>query len=284
MHEIKQQNYFQAVRQEDTTWPAYELRWPCYNYVIAEQPTGHLAAIWKNRKHSLVPDLERDQRGKIHRIARVKSVAWPEGGMFVPEEYLMLPTKARAVKLKDPQPRGWYHPVNEGPAILLDVQRTSPQDPKALLKFVNKWGSLGIGISEKDDFLFQGVLDTGKCLEAISQWIQTYQALQRKKKVNSSFGDLAYLLSGRLRNIQPAVCATKKGFDPIFRVSRLIDAMWLECWEMVTTGKQLLRCPECRAYFLPGRANQMYCNRRCAIRPTVRNAKAKKKREENANP
>lgn len=280
MYEIKQQDYFQAVRQEDTTWPAYELRWPCYNYVIAEQPTGHLAVLWEKRTQSLVQDMERDQRGKMHGIARVTSAPWPEGGVFVPEKFLMLNRKTQSVRFKEPVPHQWYNPAAKGKEIWLDIQRCSPEDPKALLKFVNKWGRLGIGIPEEELFPFDAVIATGQYLKTISRWIQTYEALQKGRTKESSFKTLAFYLNEFLTGIRPGVQPTKKGLDPIYQVSRLSDVLWLECWEMATTGKQLLRCPECRAYFLPGRANQMYCNRRCAIRPTVRKAKAKKRKKE----
>ena len=50
-------------------------------------------------------------------------------------------------------------------------------------------------------------------------------------------------------------------------------------WDQATEGKRLRRCPECRALFPPRRANQRYCTRLCANRPTVRKWKRAQKRK-----
>lgn len=278
--DIKRPVWVNAVRQADEAWQGYELRWPRFDYTIAEKPTGHLAVRWRHRPHRWVPGLKRDQHGKIQRIAREKRVPWPEGGLFVPTELLVLPKNSHAVEINEPNPRDWYNPIVVAGEIILDVQRIPPTNPVALLRFVNKWGHLGVGIPGQEGFGYDGVLVTGKYLQKITWWIETYQALQNKMEVDSSFGELASFLNGVLGEIHPGVNPTKKGLNPIYRVSRFIDALWLECWETATSGKKLNRCPDCRALFLPGRANQMYCTRRCAIRPTVRKAKAKKRERE----
>ena len=257
MTTIKRQQFKNAVRQPDEVLEGFDLGWPRYEYVIAEHPTAGLAVRWRHREPIGVP--------------------WPEGGLFVPKELMTVPKNAYAVKTDEPLPRDWYNPTREDKKILRDVQRTNPQQPKSLLKFVNTWGHLGIGIPGGVEFHYDGVKATGDCLKLITDWLQTLEALQGQKKVDSSYEDLAFLLNGVLGEIHPAVDATKTGLNPLYKVGRLIDAIWLECWETATTGKQLRRCPECGAFFLPGRSNQMYCDHRCAIRPTVRNAKRKKK-------
>ena len=277
MTTTKRQQFKNAVRQPDEVWESFELRWPRYEYVIAEHPTGALNTIWRHRKQNFAPWMERDSQGKMQPAVLARSAQWPDGGVFVPKELMTVPKNAHAVTTEDPLPRDWYNPTQVAKKILMDVQRTNPQQPKSLLKFVNTWGHLGIGIPGGVEFHYDGVKATGDYLKLITDWLQMLEALQGQKKVDSSYEDLAFLLNGVLGEIHPAVDATKTGLNPIYKVGKLIDAIWLECWETATTGKQLRRCPECGAFFLPGRSNQMYCDHRCAIRPTVRNAKRKKK-------
>ena len=208
MTTIKRQTFKNAAREPDEVWDGFELRWPRYEYVIAERPTAGLATRWRHRTST--------------------SLHWPEGGLFVPKELMTVPGNARMVKMEEPLPRDLYHPTRVGKEILIDVQRTNPHQPKSLLKFVNTWGNLGIGIPGGAEFRYDGVNATGHCLKLITNWLQTLEALQRKKKVESSYEDLVFLLNGVLGKIHPAVCATETGLNPIYKVARLIDAIWLE--------------------------------------------------------
>ena len=99
----------------------------------------------------------------IHR--KPIGVPWPEGGVFVPKELMTVPKNAHAVTMEEPLPRDRYNPTREGKKILMDVQRTNPQQPKSLLKFVNNWGHLGIGIPDGEEFLYDGVFATGMYLK-----------------------------------------------------------------------------------------------------------------------
>src|SRR5712692_9699129 len=110
---MKRQRFEAGVRQDDESWQAYELRWPRYQYEVMLQPSGGVRASW------------------LHNAAH-----WPQGGVFVPKG-AGLPNSRRA------KPLDWYNPVPVAAEILLDVQRTPAHDPKALLRFVNKWGILG---------------------------------------------------------------------------------------------------------------------------------------------
>lgn len=262
MEKIKRRNYSTAGGQIDEVCQAYELRWLCYDYAIAGQPTGSLATIWKFRS-----------KGKIQRGVQEQKAPWPEGGVFVPKEMLIPNGSA-------PKPNTRYNPANYGPEILLDVQRTSSDNPASLLRFVNQWGRLGVGIPEDREFPYDGVLWTGKFLEEITWWIQSYQALQEGRRARANWSDLISFLNGALTKIHPEIRKSKKWLAPGYHLSALIDALWLECWDLATYGKELRRCPECPACFLPGRTDQIYCTHRCAIRPTVRKAKLKKKQHE----
>src|SRR5713226_8003780 len=82
--------------------------------------------------------------GRLRKAAPQWPAAWPVGGVFAPKwwprERPMIPADA-------------YDPVPHAASILLDGQRAAGRDPKALLRFVNKWGMLGIGVPGDRSFM-----------------------------------------------------------------------------------------------------------------------------------
>jgi hypothetical protein len=176
--------------------------------------------------------------------------------------------------------------------ILLDVQRVESADPKALLRFVNKWGRLGVGVP-RDAFFLDGVVLTGRYLSQLKEWIEALEALQRgRKRMRQSpkpsltrpwaWDGLAFVLSEQLRNIHLGAVAASRKLVAVYRPRNLLEALWLELWRQATEMKRYRRCPECRALFVPGRANQQYCTRLCANRPTVRAWKRKQQEKKRA--
>ncbi len=265
MIEIKRQRFVDAVRQRDERWQAYELRWLRYDFEIFTEPRGRIATIWPHRSRNYRPALTQDLRGRLETVTLPVAAEWPKEGVFVPKGW---PAS---------KPLERYNPVDVAKNILLDVQRTEADNPQALLRFVTKWGRLGIGIPDEETFPFDGVAATGQCLVWLQRWLEAYHELKRGRKTEAAWPTLAEMLRGALAGIQPDCRPMKRGLDPLYRVPRLLDALWLEVWEIATEGKRLRRCPECRALFLPGRANQDYCTHQCANRPTVRRAKQKRK-------
>jgi hypothetical protein len=174
-----------------------------------------------------------------------------------------------------------YNPRGAADDILVDVQRTPSSDSKALLRFVNRWGLLGVGIPGARDFGTDGVELLGEWLSRLRQWIETLHALRRGKEKQTTWAGFAALLNEHLGGVHPTVSATDRGLQPTFRAERLLDILCFELWDQATGGRRLRRCPECGALFIPGRANQEYCTRLCANRPTVRKWKLEQKRKKN---
>jgi len=124
---IKRQQ-FQDGKRRDDAWAGYELRWPRPGYEIAREPdVGALEVVWKHRALVLGRDVG-------------TRVAWPPGGVFWPraDQKTRGHRTTRSRRQQDPWPL--YDPVAVAERILLDVQRTETENPKALLKFVNDWG------------------------------------------------------------------------------------------------------------------------------------------------
>jgi hypothetical protein len=190
---------------------------------------------------------------------RVKQ--WPAGGVFASK-------KAR--------PIDYYDPVKKGKSILIDLQRTS-EEPESLLRFVNKWGSLGVGIRGDETCLYDGVEVTQAWLSWIKKWIEAFYT-RKQGKGEATWESLADFLNANLSEISPMARPVSNSLIPAFRVSRLLDAIFLELWDIATRGSKLRRCPACKALFFPERANQRYCHKRCAVRVAVRRSRQRAKK------
>jgi hypothetical protein len=192
-------------------------------------------------------------------------VGWPSTGVFAPNEG---------------SSQDFYDPMSCADKILIDVQRTRLDDAKALLGFVNRWGVLGVGIHGVPDFGADEVALSSNWLKQLQQWTEILYALENGEETNTTWAEFAAALNEHLNGIHPFVIATDRRAKRGFRASRLLDALCYALWNQASTeGNRLRRCPECHALFAPGRANQEYCDRRCANRPTVRKWKHEQRRK-----
>jgi len=261
----------------------YQQRWPRSEYVIVDEPPlkGWVAGQ-PGPKVRGTPVVV----GAGHRLRKAAPhwpAPWPVGGVFAPTWW----PRDRPTK-----PVEYYNPMKVAADVLLDVQRTAGEDRKALLRFVNKWGMLGVGVPG-DSFFLDGVDFTGRCLTQLKEWIEGFEALQRgKKRMRRSlkrspgrpwtWRTLAFELSEHVREVHLGAVRARRRLLAVYRPRNLFDALWLELWRQATEVKRHRRCPECRALFIPGRANQQYCTRLCANRPTVRAWKRKQKDKKTA--
>jgi hypothetical protein len=264
-------------RDSEDRWPAFTLRWTRGVYGVLAEPTGPNGARWAGQlREKRVPFFdpqpaepwtfvgrETPVRGSPlygHDPGRTLSaaetinvyrLAWPEGGVFVP-------TDARA--------SAEYDPLAVAPEILLDVQRTAPRDDAdALLAFVNRWGVLGVGIPGADDFLVDAVQRTATELRELARWMAVVHDLQARRRRAETWTDVATLFRERLAGVHlQAQHAGRRGLLPSFRVPRLIDSLYLELWDVATSGKRLRRCKRCEDFFIRGRDDQIFCTARCA--------------------
>lgn len=226
----------------------FELRWPVYEYVILENPAGGLRTV-----------------------LRYEGLRWPWGGVFAwkgwaeREDETWTPTRTKT-----------YDPVEASEEILQGVTRLDLRSPEALLEFVNTWGCLGVGVPGATPFLFDGVALTRHALRLIrngAEWLHNL----RRGQAEGSWEDFAISLNAFLVNVHPAARPTKGGLRPVYRVSRLLDALCLRLWMRATEGHRFRRCPECKALFVPGRRDQRYCARLCTNRANVRQWRRQRK-------
>ena len=156
-----------------------------------------------------------------------------------------------------------------------DVDRRKPAD---LLFLVNKWGHLGVGGAGKPASEFDSVRRT---IDEIVE-LQTLGAkLEKLREGRTKLGQtklvdwygFANRLNVHLWSIHPAVEPTPinspRDLRPTWRPRRLLDVLYLQLWIWVTEARSLRRCPFCYALFAPGRANQLYCARQCAVHAAV---------------
>jgi hypothetical protein len=88
-------------------------------------------------------------------------------------------------------------------------------------------------------------------------------------------------LTERRSSIRFSVLTPPEGgqFRALFPVQSLRQALCLELWGIATGGKNFRRCRGCPILFIRGRADQVYCDRSCADRSTVRNYRRRQKRQ-----
>ena len=269
-----------------------ELLWPRRSYEILSEPKGSWREKWNSlprktarpvweagppapwvlektefttRPPGLFGFVSEDPWGRPHgSLVKVFRIGWPSAGVFAPIEG---------------SPQELYRPMEVAADILLDVQRTRPEETRALLRFVDRWGVLGVGIPGAPDFGADDVGLTGEWLSRLGHWIETLHALKSGRETGTTWVEFAGMLNEHLGGVHPSVRLTDHGLGRTFRADRLLDALCFELWDQATEGKRLRRCPECRALFPPRRANQRYCTRLCANRPTVRKWKRAQKRK-----
>jgi hypothetical protein len=77
-------------------------------------------------------------------------------------------------------------------------------------------------------------------------------------------------LEDHLRLVHPMIRVSKTGPAPAWRVTAPIDVLWAEIWNFATLGGRIVRCPDCREWFVRDRRNKTYCGATCANRATSR--------------
>lgn len=311
----------------------YQLRWPRSEYVVVNEPP--LEGWVPGKPGPAVPGtpVVRGYGGRLRKGAPQWPAPWPVGGVFAPKWW----------PRERPRPAEFYNPVEVAADILLDAQRAAGDNPRVLLRFVNKWGGLGVGVPGDRHFL-DGVAATGDCLTQLKEWLEAHQALRKGRRLvmkvpewikelpaltateatrikvtkrrpspelikrfpdlkgrtltvsypvglkktwpsqksrHWTWRDLIFTLNEHLRDIHLAAVRERRTIVPVFRPRTLHGALWLEVWRQITGMNRHRRCPECRVLFIPGRANQQYCTRQCANRPTVRRWKREQKRKKN---
>jgi hypothetical protein len=181
----------------------------------------------------------------------VYRLGWPPGGIFIPAT---------------PGVGEDYDPLAVAADILLDVQRAAATETTdSLVHFVNRWGLLGVGIPGAEAFPTDGVLRTGEGLRELARWMAVIHALQGHKPATETWADIASVFRERLAGVHVQARVTpRSGLVACFRVPRLIDALYLELWNVATGGKRLRRCKRCEDFFVRGREDQVFCTGRCA--------------------
>jgi len=146
----------------------YQLLWPRSEYVIVLKPP--LKGWVPGKPGPRVPGtpVVLGYGGRLRKAAPHWPAPWPVGGVFA----------AKWWPQERPTPADVYNPVEVASEILLDAQRAAGDDPKVLLRFVNKWGQLGVGVPGDPQFL-DGVEYTGHCLTLLKEWIEAYYALRQ---------------------------------------------------------------------------------------------------------
>jgi len=60
-----------------------------------------------------------------------------------------------------------YKPLEKSEDILVEVSRLTLSDPSEVLRFVNKWGRLGVGVPGEENYNFDAVTLTVKYLRLL---------------------------------------------------------------------------------------------------------------------
>jgi hypothetical protein len=250
----------------------YLLKWPRYQYSIIRDPVElrRIATVWRRgHQQPIFRDLTESRRVATVWQHGHRGSKWPEGGVFA--------QKART-------PRDYYNPTDFMHQILPAVQQAAAVGTEgAALAFVNRWGRLGVGIPGASDADWDGVALTHYWLGRVRKWIEGYAALSKGKAAAASWPTLADFLNSAemLAEVHHEAVATEHRLEARFRLHTLLSAVAIGLWDMAVAGGRRMRCcPECRALFIPSRADMEYCTRLCANRPTVRRSKKKRRQEE----
>lgn len=300
MRMIKHQRHKDGVRQKDESWAQYTLRWPCYTFHIAADPAGiglsgpaaqiirpqndGSRIVWlygddlaKNGIRGLFRTIWQPPETRRSGRSDLAQVPWPDEGVFVPSGW-------RGSSGQMPPPVRVYDPVEVLPTLLRAVQLAAEDKPSQLLTFIGTWGALGVGLPDDPDFPLDGVNLTRTWLRSVASWLEGYHALKLGEPSSPKWDTLTEMLNDQLVGVHPIARLRQGKLLPQFRPRSLLDTLWLGCWQMATDGDDLRRCLDCRSLFLPGRRNQYYCDRLCANRHTVRNAKRKRSKSRRKTP
>ena len=257
-------------------WGAFELRWPRGPYRILAEPEGRWGEalqalprirvafpfesappppwLWEKREVpgpvSNIYGVESSRIASAGETVEVYRLGWPAGGIFVPDE------RAR--------PAVPYRPIPHAAEIVLEAQQAATAKAEGVLAFVNRWGMLGVGIPGERNFGADGVEHTGEALRELATWIATLHALQRGTGTTRTWADLIEVFEVQLESVRFSAGLGGRGLVPRLPVRRLLDALYLELWDMATGGKRLRRCKKCERFFLRTRGDRIFCTGRCA--------------------
>jgi hypothetical protein len=201
----------------------------------------------------------------------------------------------------DSAPARRYDPMAEADALLRAATRVNPDDPAALLAFVNEWGLLGVGLWGNKRGPFDSVLFTRERVKQVQAHVRWLRALRKgdwrsrdlptldhargqaeigapRRPGPVSRGDrerrhwqaFGASLDRHLRGIYPAIGWDRDaGAIPAWTASRLIEVLWATVWDWATRGGSLRRCPHCQAFFPAEDPRKQYCSRECVNRASA---------------
>jgi hypothetical protein len=269
-------------RHGDGQSPAYELRWRVWDLELVKSlPSEFMNAWWG------APKIDREIQ------------PWPPLGVFIPRGYVEEP--GLMMPLRD------YDPVPQADELLTHVTRLETDDTEAILKFVNRWGPLGLSgdlnvyarlgiwpgagtalqVMASQAAMFFHVMPAEpvfwvqRALERIKFMAQALYKFQRRQyprradAVVYSWTDFSDELNGMIRGIRRVTRQKKGGGLQVLECpSSLLDVLGLALLDRATGITRQRRCPECGSYFVPTRNNQKFCKRGgeqyCARKHTLR--------------
>jgi hypothetical protein len=227
---------------------------------------------WEEGEKTVIVEEPRDDL-----VSPEPSFTWPAGGVFVQQDVLARLDSGAELSTQVRR----YNLHSHGPTILLEIQRANARDAQSILRFVNRWGLLGVGIPGDEEYPFDGVRLTGRRLLDIQAAIRAVHAIKRAGVSRAEREEFAKKWNDRnlWGSVKLEVQAASDGLRAVSRAHTFLDALKVELWLEATEGRRYRPCPECKALFIPGRTNQRYCCHQCANRPTVRKWKKAQRRK-----
>ncbi len=200
--------------------------------------------------------------------AVIYRVALPSGGIFVP------------VARDDSRTEPTYDPLGrDGDDIFLDLQAIRFNDAADLLRFVNDWGTLGVGIPGAPNCRVDGVELAGQRLATLASW------LTATRRARGKSGELTRAqVSDELLAELTHPLGSQSAIDYIRNGRFLLPSLWtalcLRLWESVHGELRLRSCANdrCRRTFVVRRKSQRFCTWACGNRWTVRRWKQKQRK------
>lgn len=200
------------------------------------------------------------------------------------------PTRCRVPGCRCAAPRvDAYDPMEQIDEILREITALDVSSESALLAFVNRWGTLGLGLRENRGarwhIPFEAVSDTQHKLreiQSLAAGILRFRA--RRVRDDQAARQAVTTLNQHLASctVRPALVVTRKGLVPQYRPGRLLDALYLGLWLWgFGEGKTLRRCAVCGGVFEVGVGNRkkQTCGETCKKRRQRARGRMKAKKE-----
>lgn len=193
--------------------------------------------------------------GESEREASLAVLLLPPDGVFLPTG-----------------PAGTYAPLDQMDAILRDVEGIRPDDRATLLRFVNTWGRLGVGIPGAPGFSVDGVGLVAESLRRLRAWRQAIYQIRTGRASDVNREELERQLLTELQGPLGLSVAELLRGDGRLRLRTLWEALVLQLWRELTGKVRLRRCrnDRCGRLFSPGRSDQAFCSGPCARRFSAR--------------